>query len=651
MKKILSITILLTLLLNLTSCKKEEISVNKYYKTIESQTWSISLEDNFVWLVESVRVTMLWSKNWWKIVSFFVKEWDKVSEWQIIAKLDNSEYIAQVNSSEKILNKIWELSENIKKTYDWQKEITSSQERQTNIWIDWIEKIINETWKSTSWSLLTISSQIETWKETLETAKIELEQTKNVYNNKENNIYSNAKNAITMSMIVDANSIKYLDEIFWIINKENDDKNDDFQDFLGAHNLVQKSETILEFKTVYKKYLEYKDLYEKTILNKEPSKDETEKVLELWVSFNNTLRNHLKNVYETIDNSITNASTFSSETISNHKNKLSTFWKDIESVLISVNWNYTLWLKWTLESIDDLNTEKEKVLSLLQKKIDLSEKSIITIWKNYEEASIWNNTKIIDLENKKDLSLEKLNEIESIKNNIENEKNSKTKELELELEKAKLNQEINFITIDNSVIRAPFSWIISKKFIDVWWVVMPSQAIVEISEEKDIKVSFYLSDSGLNKFNINSKVKVKIDWNDKLQNWFIKMIFPIKDEITKKTKIEVKLENSKNIKIWSTAKLYSEDKSKSWIIIPNTAIIEYYMNPWVYVIKNENCSISPWERGLGGFCPKSWKVIVELKQIKILFQNNDFSLVEWLSNWEILITEWKENIFDWEELK
>ena len=37
-----------------------------------------------------------------------------------------------------------------------------------------IEKIINETWKSTSWTLSTISSQIETWKEAIETAKIEL---------------------------------------------------------------------------------------------------------------------------------------------------------------------------------------------------------------------------------------------------------------------------------------------------------------------------------------------------------------------------------------------------------------------------------------------------------------------------------------------
>jgi hypothetical protein len=54
------------------------------------------------------------------------------------------------------------------------------------------------------------------------------------------------------------------------------------------------------------------------------------------------------------------------------------------------------------------------------------------------------------------------------------------------------------------------------------------------------------------------------------------------------------------------------------------------MIPWVYVF--------------------DWKK-AHFKNIKILKMGQYFSEVEWLNPWEKVITDWKENIFDWEELR
>jgi hypothetical protein len=65
------------------------------------------------------------------------------------------------------------------------------------------------------------------------------------------------------------------------------------------------------------------------------------------------------------------------------------------------------------------------------------------------------------------------------------------------------------------------------------------------------------------------------------------------------------------------------------IIVPNNSIISDFMIPSIYVINSG---------------------IVELKKIKILKFWENYSQIEWLIIWDIIITDWKENIFDGEIL-
>ena len=126
-------------------------------------------------------------------------------------------------------------------------------------------------------------------------------------------------------------------------------------------------------------------------------------------------------------------------------------------------------------------------------------------------------------------------------------------------------------------------------------------------------------------------VLLEIEWINEQVNWIITNIFPSKDLITKKINIEISLKNIwNNIKIWSYTKvIFNNFLINSWIIIPNSSIISRFMIPWVYVLDD-------------------W--ITKFKNIEIIDQNDNFSEIKWLNIWEIIIIDWKENIWDWEKL-
>jgi len=635
MKKIISIILILVITLNLTSCNNEEIKLSKYYKSTKAEIWSINLEDNYIGYIESETVSQIWSKQWWLINNIYVKEWDYINKWDIIAKIDSNESNTTLKYQEKMLQTINDLKSNVADNFDKQIDITDSLENQVKINLEWTKSMLELTKNIKDKEINLINSQIENTKTALETAKIELNQTKTVLDNKEKNLYSNWKNAITTSMIIDTNTINFIDKLLWIINKENDHNNDLFWNYLWARDIKQREIVVKEFSNIYNQYKDYKKIYEEQILNNTPNTSQIENTINIWINFNDNLRNFLKDFYTTLTNSIANDPNFTQNEINSYKDTVISFWNSIESALITVSWNYTLWLKWIQESITDFKTEKEKNLQLLQKKVDLANNSLNTINKSLEQAIEWNNLKITDVETKKQEVNEKLNEINKNKLSINSNKNSKITELDLENDKLNLSKELSLVSISNSVIRSPISWIVSKKMVEIWEVIVPSMPIIEISDPNNTKITYEVNDNTLTKIKQWDQVDISIEWKNELSKWVISKIYPIKNEITKKTKIEVIPINKDNLKIWSIAKLYIKDESQKWIYVKNDSIIENYMIPWLYIIEENK---------------KEKTKKISFKKINIIKQNDEYSLIEWIKQWDEIITDWKENLYDWEIL-
>lgn len=656
MKKYIVVFILISISLLTSSCSKEEIRVKKYYKTSVVDSWVINENNYFVWYTDSFDTITLWAKIWWKITSINKKIWDKVEMWELIAELDWSEAKTGFSSSLDIINQLQILKDSTSLSFDKQLEATDEKIKQletsieiAQIWIDWTTIWVNDVKNSNKEQLKTIKTQIVQAQTALETAKLNLENNTDSLEQKKSDIYNNSKNAISNANILWSNIIDFLDNLYWI-SEWNKYKNDTFEIYLWAKNTTLKTDIENKLRDIIKKFNEIKNLD----LN---SNENIEIALNSYNTlFSQDFRNLLKANYLVLENSISSYN-FTETTINNYKSQNTTFQNNLESVILTVSWNYFLGLKWSIDSISSLKKESRNSLDMLQKQVLLAEKQIDTLnqtYKQYEALASW---QISDVNTKKDLSTKQkelvknqLNEAKKSKEALIQQKQSSLSQIETQISQVKASKNDASVMIDNSKVTSPISWTIIKKLAEVWQVVWAWTPIITVATTSDIKVIVSVTDDIKEKLLIWEKVLVEIEWEDKQLEWNITNILPTLDQATKKTQVEIKISNPENkIKIWSYTKVYFSNENKQetkWLIIPNKAILSDMLIAWIYKIETqaEKCI---WDTK----CVSSKMKIAKFTNIKIIKQNDNFSLIEWLNIWDEIITDWKENISDWEILE
>lgn len=617
-KKIFLTLIWLLLLLWLSSCSEElNVVEKKYYSTWSVFTGSINITNSFVWYIKWDQMVELSSKIWWRISNIYVKEGDFVNKGDLLAKLDSLEAKVWYWSAENIVTSLYELKKSIWIMYDEQINTMNEKVKQAILSKEGSNNAIKDV------TAITIA-QLETAKIWVESAQINLFQTKLILETKWINIYDNSKSAIVNAVILDTNIIKFIDELLWITT-ENKDKNDKIEDYLSAKNISYLQEAKVKFIDANKIYLEYKSFYDINIDWKKPSKETILIWLEKWEILAEKLKSLLDSTYNVLNNSIENIS-LSSESIANYKKTVSDFWKNIEWSLLTVSWNYLLWLKWSRQWLNNFDKESNLQIDLLEKQLLLAQNQYI----QYKTINDWDLRKI---STQSKVAISWLNEIKSGLEALKKEKKTKLKEIDIKIKEAIWEKNIAGVMINNWNIYSPITWVITSKLAEegqvIWW----ASTILIIADEDNLKLNIILSEIQSKNIQLSDKVSLEIEWIDKQVIWKITNIFPSKDLITKKLTIEISLANpNKLIKIWSYTKvsfINSSFTSSHWVLIPNSAIISKFMIPGVYSLKD-------------------W--IVEFKNIEILKQNDNFSEITWLKIWETIILEWKENIWDWEEL-
>lgn len=628
MKKI---SLLILLILLTTSCSQEEKQkVQKYYETEIVKTWSINNINTFIWTTSWQTEINLSTKSPWKIVFLWKNIWDKVEKWELIANLDSSEAKVWYSTASNISNTLYSLKNSTNISLNNQIEATKEKINQAKLWIKWLEEAIINTTKVSDQNIEIINSKIIQAKIWIETAKLNYNKTKNVLEWNKINIIKNAKNAVTQSLILDTNVINFVDELLWI-TKENKRKNDDFEDYLWVKKNNLNNETKILFKKINLNLEEYRLLYENKIENNsEINQEEIVKILEQWEKLALDIQELLKNTYDILTNSIANIK-FTQATINNYKAQISTFANQIESSLITVEWEYILWLKWSIQNLDSIDRNTSKALNLLEKQIELAQEWLKTV-ENTKKTYITNKKiNLDDLKIKKEVAKSSLEEVFKTLKTLESSKNATLKEIDTNITKVNWEKNLSAVMINNWKIISPISWIITNKFVEKWQVIWWWIPIYTISNNDNIKIKIDITNELANKLQINKKVKIEI--NNKIYNWKITNLPEVSKTINKRIPIEIIIDNSTNlIKVWETAKVYIENinTNSNSIIIPNNSIIEKFLIPWVYIIKNN---------------------IAVFKKIEILSSDDKYSEINWINIWDKLITKGKENIFDGEILK
>ncbi len=637
MKKIF---IIISLLLFLSSCWEIDDKVVKYYETSIVSTWSLDKNTTYVWYTDSFDSIWLSFKSPWKITAIYKWIGDRVVEWELLAELDWLEAKTWYSSSLDIIASLNNLKQSTSLSYDKQIEATRAQINQLNkalemsdISISWAQSWLSDADTIKSNQIETIENQISQAELWLETSKINYDNTKSLLEKKETDIYTNSKNSISSANTLSSNVFDFLDTLFGV-SSVNKNKNDSFEIYLWARNSSQKISTENLIDNWMKDFSNLKEKYS----NLDSNEKIKEALNEYYIFFNNDLKNILASAYTTLENSI-ESSNFSSSQINQYKSTISEFQSKNEQVILFVSWNFMLGLKWSLDNIDTIQREKKSSLDLLQKQIENSEKQIDILKKSletYKSQSSWNvnqaSTWLEQAKKQKEIVENQIIEANAWLEALIEKKNASLSEIDTQISQARASQNNAWAMIQNTKIYSNISGIITKKMFDVWEVVWAWIPVLYVSNSKDIKIELNISQDLADNLKVWDIAKVKIEWLNDLFNFEVFKIYPSKDELTKKVTIELFYNNIDNrIKLWSYSKIYFDlNKSSTWIIIPNTAIISKYMIPWVYVLSD------------------NW--LVSFKKIEIISQNDDITQVTWLNVWDMLITWWKDNIYDGEIL-
>lgn len=614
MKKII---LFLVFSLFLFSCSKDvSIPEQRYFQTWSVFSWSIDDYNTYVWYLSWVDSVSLSTKVWWRVTSIFASEWDYVRAWDLLLTLDSMEARVWYDTSSSILNNLSDLKNTTSLMFDDQIKALEEKLNQALLWETWIN-----TWLSDI--KMVSEAQLQTALTWLETAKTNLENTKILLEQKEKNIIDNSKNAVVWSVMLDTNIINFVDEILWV-TEANKNKNNDYEIYLSARNSSIYNRSKIQFLETNKLYLSYKKLYNDEIENKEPSDEILLKALRDWEVLAESIKVLLNLTYDVLENSVENVY-FPKQTIDSLKQTVTNFWSQVESSLITVSGEYFLWLKWSKQSLSDFENTRNLQLSMLEKQVELAEKT-------YNQYKLTSDSKIRETETQTKVVSSQVDELKANIESIKKQKQAKLEELDLKITESLGQRDSASVMINSWEIRSPISWVITSKMVEVWQVIWWGIPVFSVSDESNLKLDILVWEDSLKNITLWSEVLLEVDWFDKQVKAKVSLIYPSKDEITKKTKVEVVLKNTFWLKIGSYTKVYlSSVDNFDFTLIPNNSIVSKYMIPWVYVLNDE------------------W--IVEFKNIEIIKSNDKFSHISWLKVGETVITDGKENIYDWEKIR
>lgn len=636
MKKYFTVLLLVTFLFSCSQTNdtqnivEQEVKKTPFY--IETkELWEFSSEVLFKKSAKLVSTSQLdvTSQASWKVSKINFQVWDKVTSWENLVILDDniSNYYTSLERGKNTLEKakinydstllsldktISDLQINYDKALkNHELLLLDSQEKLQKAEIDYSESKVDSQDSKTQLDL----SKLE---QDLQKAKLDYDNWILNDTNQLNSYIENIKSNYKSLSLTYFDVMNYLDEFFWVTDK-NRYKNEAFEIYISAKNISLKTQVETELKKVIFEYDAFK--------NKDLSWLNEANIQEYLNNLDTTyakLRDILNLSKEAIKNSVEN-SDFSQWTIDMYFNTVTNYWNGVAS-----SYNQFVSLKTNTTSF--LNTYKQnqssrlEAVNILQKQIDISYKQAqinettfksglsrtqIDINNNIVNSEIWLKSAKNNLDNaikNKEITLR------SLKNSI--------KEAEIALSESQKNA-------GKLVVKAPISWVISKKSVDLWQEVSAGSKLFTIVWDNMTKVEIYLSSDEKTLVSVWDNVKVNY-FNNELSGK-IESISPVaSSDFTYLTTISI---SDKVDIIWDFVEVSFLTKSES-ILLP-VSILKIIWNNTALVNVYDNGKIVPKEI-------KIWQIF-----------NNEIEVISWLSQeYEVVLTDLKNyNENDFEVIK
>lgn len=651
MKKIIALLILTSF--SLVSCWKTEETaqtqeVEKKYAKLETvKLWNFSEELKLTWKIASSNDTVISSQIWWTIKQINYKIWDKVNAWDVLAVVDDKANLLGVNlqtasNSYSNVSNVYALSkESMQKDLDTAKlsllnaitnkdntyKTTDEQLKIANTQLQNINTTDTNTKESSKIAIDLANKSVQTAKINLDNFNANYTETMNSLDIKKKNLLNTIDSTISSNLTSIDSALTYADTILWI-SDENKNLNDSYEVYLWAKNTKVKIAAEDDYRSGKAAYLK---------LDNSNSSDSISNLNSL-LSLVNKTSSLYTNLVSTLDNSIVSSS-FNDTTLSAMKTSVKANQSTIlgiKSQIISLQNSYDDLLSSISSTKTSLSTQKtslDQALAMAQTSLQ----NTISSTNTSLDSVSWNKTL---LQNQLQSTIAS---IKASRDNVDNaveiaQNNYNSTKAKLEASLASTKNQLDRASgqrnqvlqqIDNTLIKAPFSWIITAKNIEIGQMVQAGTPTFSMSNDNSKIVKLDLNSDNI-KF-VKLWQEVIISKSGKEVKGSVSLVSASADTTTRMYKVEVSFDTTKfeNVVLGDYVDVFIKKEvwvDKNLIVIPFTALIT--SSTWdfsVYTI---------WS----GWVLKSTKIKI--------WESNSHEVVvsSWLKVWDKIVTEGTLNL-------
>lgn len=525
MKKI--ILILLLSFLTLSSCSKEEETTQVEKKDFYIDVKKIGDFDNVAylnktWKIDSTQNITLNSSANGRVKSILVKNGETVSEWQLLAILEDN--IANYNLNLEVALNSLDASKNALDVTKNNLSVSENNLEKAKLNYESTKLKLDKSIWDIERSLNNLNTEDDSTSTAIEINKIDnsISRIKIEYDNlviSNNETLSSFKRSLEKEVTVLNNYLSdiiyFSDEILWV-TELNKNKNNSYEIYLWAKNSSQK----LQSETLLKNLILEKDTKLSNLKIEITTEDDYKKYIKIIEENYNLINEFLISFDNTLSNTVPSVWAISETQISWYKAQIS-WYKS------TYNWYKSsfLWLSNSIYSF--LETYKNTQNSLL-KQIENLEKDKNIYLKSLDLNKTTSKSTLDEAISNRELTLKNLDLVIKDAQTAITDSQTRVRDAEIRVRDAEINYKKALNEVEKLFIKSPISWIIWNILVDRWQEIFSWTPAFNILSEWSKEVTISFNKDELDYVSEGSKAYYKNEW--KTFTWTIYSIAKSADE-------------------------------------------------------------------------------------------------------------------------
>ena len=509
-----------------------------------------------------------------KVASIDVEVGDEVEAGQILASSEsNKQYVQKSNMLDYYYNSL----SNLEKT----KELMDQQ-------VENAKKDVQQAKKNLQLAQTARENEGVVQPEKVKEAELQLEKAKtkrrNIVNNleqKERNILDNALSSIGRGTVLSKNAV----DLLYSVNDEKlPDTNNDLSidsRYVGAGSqlVIDTENKVIKVK---EKVFGLEDIYERRVRDIENAKENKDTIVEVAQKTADTLKEVEEVLWDmktVLDNSIVHSG-LTRRSLDQYKEKVSTQINKVQEMLLSYDGDKAQGLVGVEQALENLETQRDDQLSSVDSQIELAQQKL-------ELLDSSHSTKNRTLEDRVEIAR---TEVEKAKQGLATAKarrDSRIQEMRTQVDRARGQLESARVNVDDTLLKAPYEGVITKKYIDQGRVVNPGTPVLRIADTSQMKVVAYIPKNKTENISVGEKVELTHD-NHPEKQWQAKVtnISPASERSSQKVKVELVSDGLEELKIGMYVDIELQAKEgDGFAVVPSEAVTDFYGKSVVYVVE------------------------------------------------------------------